>query len=80
MHIKLRRQIYGSILYQCPEGPDKSKKQGDVQSDKKTADLFWSGGSHWSTVLLFVLNCSESQYGSYGDDGDYDAILFPCHV
>ena len=38
MHIK--EEDYGSILYQCPEGPDKSKKQGDVQSDQKTADLF----------------------------------------
>ena len=76
----IKEEDYGSILYQCPEGSDKSKKQGDVQSDKKTADLFWSGGSHWSTVLLFAQNSSESQYGSYGDDGDYDAILFPCHV
>ena len=52
----IKEEDYGSILYQCPEGPDKSKKQGDVQSDKKTADLFWSGGSHWSTVLLFAQN------------------------
>ena len=33
-----------------------------------------------STVFLFAQNSSQSQYGSYGDDGDYDAILFPCHV
>ena len=50
----IKEEDYGSILYQCPEGPDKSKKQGDVQSDKKTADLFWSGGTHWSTSFFLL--------------------------
>ena len=50
MHIK--EAEYGSILYQCSKGPDKSKKQGDVQSDKKAADLFWHGGTDRSTVIF----------------------------
>ena len=78
MHIK--EEDYGSILYQCPEGPDKSKKQGDVQSDQKTADLFWTGGTHWSTVILFAQNSSKGKYGSHGNDGNYDAILFSGYV
>ena len=76
----IKEEDYGSILYQCPEGPDKSKKQGDVQSDKKTADLFWYGGTHRSTIILFAQNRSKSQYSGHGDDGNHDAILFPCHV
>ena len=50
MHIK--EAEYGSILYQCSKGPDKSKKQGDVQSDKKAADLFWLGGTNRGTVIF----------------------------
>lgn len=52
MHIK--EAEYGSILYQCSKGPDKSKKQGDVQSDKKAADLFWHGGTDRSTVIFLM--------------------------
>lgn len=74
MHIK--EAEYGSILYQCPKGPDKSKKQGDVQSDKKAADLFWHGGTDRSTVIFSDENSNEDQYGSHGNDGHYDAILF----
>ena len=76
----IKEEDYGSILYQCPEGPDKSKKQGDVQSDQKTADLFWTGGTHWGTVIFSAQNSGKSQYGSHGNDGYYDAVLFPCHV
>ena len=71
---------YGSILYQCSKGPDESKKQGDVQFNKKTVDLFWAGGTGWSTVILFVLNSGKSEYSGYGNDGDHDAILFPGNV
>ena len=78
MHIK--EAEYGSILYQCSKGPDKSKKQGDVQSDKKAADLFWYGGTDRSTVIFSDEDSNEDQYGSYGNDDHYDAILFPCHV
>ena len=38
MHIK--EAEYGSILYQCSKGPDKSKKQGDVQSDIGVPSFF----------------------------------------
>ena len=78
MHIK--EAEYGSILYQCPKGPDKSKKQGDVQSDKKAADLFWHGGTDRSTVIFSDEDSNEDQYGSHGNDGHYDAILFPGYV
>lgn len=74
MHIK--EAEYGSILYQCSKGPDKSKKQGDVQSDKKAADLFWYGGTDRSTVIFSDEDSNEDQYSSYGDDGHYDVILF----
>lgn len=36
----IKEEDYGSILYQCPERPDKSKKQGDVQSDKRQLICF----------------------------------------
>ena len=52
----------------------------DVQSDKKAADLFWHGGTDRSTVIFSDEDSNEDQYGSYGNDGHYDAILFPCHV
>lgn len=52
MHIK--EAEYGSILYQCPKGSDQSKKQGDVQSDKKAADLFWLGGTNRGTVIFLM--------------------------
>ena len=78
MHIK--EAEYGSILYQCSKGPDKSKKQGDVQSDKQAADLFWHGGTDRSTVIFSDEDSNEDQYGSYGNDGHYDAVLFPGYV
>ncbi len=71
---------YGSILYQRPKGSDKSKKQGDVQSDKEAADLFWNGGADRGTVIFPDENSSKNQYGSHGNDGDHDAILFFGHV
>ena len=68
-----------SIVYQCPKGSDKSKKQGDVQSDQKTADLFWNGGTDRSTVILFIKNGGDSKYSSYGD-GDHDAVFLYGYV
>lgn len=61
MHIK--ETEYGSILYQCSKGPDKSKKQGDVQSDKKAADLFWHGGTDRSTVIFSDEDSNEIKEG-----------------
>ena len=68
MHIK--EAEYGSILYQCSKGPDKSKKQGDVQSDKKAADLFWHGGTDWSTVIF-----KRPKIRPYKTDNYYAALL-----
>lgn len=80
MFPKIAGGNYGSILYQRPKGPDKSKKQGDVQSDEEAADLFWNGGAYRCTVIFSDENSSKNQYSSHGNDGDYDAILFSCHV
>lgn len=66
--------------YISVRGPDQSKKQGDVQSDKKTADLFWHGGTDRGTVIFSDENSDEDQHGSHGNDGDHDAVLFPGNV
>lgn len=50
MHIK--EAEYGSILYQCSKGPDKSKKQGDVQLTKRQLICFGHGGTDRSTVIF----------------------------
>lgn len=44
----------GSILYQCPAGPDKSKKQSIFQPDKETVDLLWNSGTAWCAIVFFM--------------------------
>lgn len=73
------RKIDG-ILYFSTEGSDQGEIEGDVQSDKKTVDMFFCGGAHWSTVFLFTQKDWKHQHGSYGNDGSYDALILLGHV
>ena len=50
------------------------------QSDEKTADLFFCGGAHRSTVFLFDQKNRKHESGFHGDDSDDAAVLFPRHV
>lgn len=73
------RKIDG-ILYFSTEGSDQGKIESDVQSDKKTVDMFFCGGAHWSSVFLFAQKDWKRKHGCYGDDGYYDAPVLFSHV
>ena len=42
--------------------------------------MFWSGGTDWCTHIFFAQKRRKHKYGSYGNDGGYDATILPCHV
>ena len=59
---------------------DLTKVKSKVMFNLTKRQLICFGITDRSTVIFSDEDSNEDQYGSHGNDGHYDAILFPCHV
>lgn len=75
-----RRDNYGSIIYFGASGSYEGEEQGDVQLNKETAHMLFSGGAFRSSVIFSYKAFCERKYRSYGHDDHYDAFFLPGDV
>ena len=80
MRTNLQEGVKNHGICQCTERFDKGKKQGGVQSDQKTADLYRDRGSNGNSKLFSSEKCARYQQRS-DSHGAFDAAgVFICHV